>query len=45
MFPIQIMDIGQLDLNLLRVMDAMLQTRKVTEAGGRVNLNQPALSF
>lgn len=45
MSPIQIMDIGQLDLNLLRVMDAMLRTRKVTEAGVRLNLSQPALSF
>ena len=39
------MDIDRLDLNLLRVMDAMLQTRKVTEAGVRLNLSQPALSF
>jgi DNA-binding transcriptional LysR family regulator len=39
------MDIGRLDLNLLRVMDAMLQTRKVTEAAVRLSLSQPALSF
>src|SRR5437899_2776845 len=39
------MDIDRLDLNLLRVIDAMLQTRKVTEAGVRLNLSQPALSF
>jgi hypothetical protein len=41
---IQIMDIGRLDLNLLRVLDAMFQTRKVTEAGIRLNLSQPAMS-
>lgn len=38
------MDIGRLDLNLLRVMDAMFQTRKVTEAGVKLNLSQPAMS-
>jgi DNA-binding transcriptional LysR family regulator len=39
------MDIIDLDLNLLRVIDAMLQTRKVTEAAVQLNLSQPALSF
>jgi DNA-binding transcriptional LysR family regulator len=41
---IQIVDIGRLDLNLLRVMDAMFKTRKVTEAGVKLNLSQPAMS-
>ena len=38
------MDIGRLDLNLLRVLDAMLQTRQVTDAGITLNLSQPAMS-
>ena len=39
------MDIDRLDLNLLRVMDMLLQTRKVTEAAVRLDMSQPALSF
>lgn len=45
MLSIQTMDISQLDLNLLRVLDALLQTRKVTEAARMLDLSQPAMSF
>jgi DNA-binding transcriptional LysR family regulator len=38
------MNIGSLDLNLLRVFDALMQERSVTRAGERVGLSQPAVS-
>jgi len=38
------MDPDDLDLNLLRVFDAVLRERSVTRAGHRVGLSQPAMS-
>ena len=38
------MDIGKLDLNLLKVLDALLKDRSVTKAAERLNLSQPAMS-
>lgn len=38
------MDIGQLDLNLLVTLDALLAERNVTRAARRLNISQPALS-
>ncbi|MCY1126865.1 LysR family transcriptional regulator [Frigidibacter sp. RF13] len=38
------MDINGLDLNLIRVFDALWQERSVTRAGARVGLSQPAVS-
>jgi len=35
---------GQIDLNLLRVFDAMLDERNVTRAGARLGLSQSAVS-
>lgn len=37
-------DIGTLDLNLLRVFDAVARARHVTRAAERLNLSQPAVS-
>ncbi|MDB5372763.1 MAG: transcriptional regulator [Belnapia sp.] len=37
-------DIGNLDLNLLRVFDAVARERHVTRAAERLNLSQPAVS-
>ena len=37
-------DIGNLDLNLLRALDALLDTRSVTRAAQRLALTQPAVS-
>ena len=37
-------DIGKLDLNLLKVLDALLKERSVTRAADRLNLSQPAMS-
>jgi DNA-binding transcriptional LysR family regulator len=37
-------NIGKLDLNLLRVLDALLAERNVTRAAARLHLSQPALS-
>ncbi|GGX95846.1 LysR family transcriptional regulator [Massilia dura] len=39
------MDNEKLDLNLLRVFDALMQTKHVTQAGEIVGLSQPAVSF
>lgn len=38
------MNLNDLDLNLLRVFDAVLRERSVTLAGGRIGLSQPAMS-
>jgi len=38
------MNVGDLDLNLLRVFDAVLQERSVTAAAARMGLTQPAVS-
>lgn len=38
------MDFASLDLNLLRVFDAIMGTRNLTAGGERVNLSQPAMS-
>jgi DNA-binding transcriptional LysR family regulator len=39
------MDISQLDLNLLKVLDALLKKRHVTQAGISIGLSQPAMSY
>jgi len=44
MQPIHAMDINALDLNLIRVFDALWQERGVTRAGDRIGLSQPAVS-
>lgn len=47
MFGMQIMcsmDFAGLDLNLLRLLDALLTERHLTRAGRRVGLSQPAMS-
>ena len=38
------MNVADLDLNLLRVFDAVLQQRSVTAAAARLGLTQPAVS-
>jgi DNA-binding transcriptional LysR family regulator len=38
------MDIRNLDLNLLKVLDALLKDRSVSRAAERLNLSQPAMS-
>ena len=38
------MNVGELDLNLLRVFDAVLRDGSVTAAGERLGLSQPAMS-
>ena len=38
------MNVAELDLNLLRVFDAVLRTRSVTAAAGQLRLTQPAVS-
>src|SRR5689334_23958911 len=38
------MNVGDLDLNLLRVFDAVLRDRSVTPAAARLGLTQPAVS-
>src|SRR3982074_3734433 len=38
------MNWGAFDLNLLIVLDAVMQERSVTRAGGRIGLSQPAVS-
>lgn len=38
------MNFGSFDLNLLRVLDALLETRSTTRAGQRIGLSQPAVS-
>jgi DNA-binding transcriptional LysR family regulator len=42
---IQSMDLRSLDLNLLHVFEALLDSRSVTLAGKRLNLSQPAMSY
>jgi len=37
-------DLSTLDLNLLRVFDAVARERHVTRAAQRLNLSQPAVS-
>jgi DNA-binding transcriptional LysR family regulator len=44
MGPIDPMNIASLDLNLLRVFNALMQERSVTRAGERIGLSQPAVS-
>lgn len=39
------MDIDKIDLNLLRIFDALMRTKNVTQAGEIVGLSQPAVSF
>jgi DNA-binding transcriptional LysR family regulator len=39
------MDIRQVDLNLLKVFDALLKKRHVTQAGISIGLSQPAMSY
>ncbi len=39
------MDIQKIDLNLLRIFDALMRTKNVTMAGDIVGLSQPAVSF
>ena len=39
------MDIDRLDLNLLRVFEAVMRTGRVTEAAIALDMSQPALSF
>ena len=38
------MNVNSIDLNLLRVFDAILRARSVTAAGQEVGLTQPAMS-
>jgi len=38
------MSLNALDLNLLRVFDALMRERSVTRAGERIGLSQPAVS-
>lgn len=42
---IKTMDIRQVDLNLLKVFDALLKKRHVTQAGVSIGLSQPAMSY
>ncbi|HKQ28421.1 MAG TPA: LysR family transcriptional regulator [Burkholderiales bacterium] len=44
MVSIITMNVGDIDLNLLRVFDAVLRERGVTPAAGRLGLTQPAVS-
>ncbi len=44
MILITIMNVADLDLNLLRVLDAVLRERSVTAAAARLGLTQPAVS-
>lgn len=44
MGPISAMNLNAVDLNLLRVFDALMRERSVTRAGDRVGLSQPAVS-
>ncbi len=39
------MNIADLDLNLLRIFDAIMRTKNVSEAGASLGLSQPATSF
>jgi len=42
---INVMDIKDVDLNLLRVFHAVLEERNITRAGERIGLSQPATSY
>ena len=44
MFPIHQMNIYNFDLNLLRILDALLRERNVSRAAERLSLSQPAVS-
>jgi DNA-binding transcriptional LysR family regulator len=44
MGPIDAMNLNALDLNLVRVLDALLREKSVTRAGERIGLSQPAVS-
>lgn len=44
MLSIHAMNFNALDLNLIRVFDALLRERNVTRAGQRIGLSQPAVS-
>src|SRR3954466_9194300 len=44
MLCITVMNVGDIDLNLLRVFDAVLRERAVTAAAARLRLTQPAVS-
>ncbi|WP_259665455.1 LysR family transcriptional regulator [Rhizobium bangladeshense] len=44
METIQAMNFNALDLNLIRVFDALMRERSVTRAGDRIGLSQPAVS-
>ena len=44
MFQIHQMNIYNFDLNLLRVLDALLRERNVSRAAERLSLSQPAVS-
>jgi DNA-binding transcriptional LysR family regulator len=44
MEPINAMNFNALDLNLIRVFDALMSERSVTRAGERIGLSQPAVS-
>lgn len=44
MGPITAMNLNAIDLNLLRVFDALMRERSVTRAGERIGLSQPAVS-
>ena len=44
MSAIQRVNVGSIDLNLLKVLSALLEERSVTAAGRRVGLSQPATS-
>jgi DNA-binding transcriptional LysR family regulator len=44
MGPIDAMNFAAVDLNLLRVFDALMRERSATRAGERVGLSQPAVS-
>lgn len=43
-FPITMRDIRNLDLNLLKALDALLDERNVTRAAARMGVTQPAMS-
>jgi DNA-binding transcriptional LysR family regulator len=44
MRAIRLMNFNALDLNLLKVFDALMRERSVTRAASRLNLSQPAVS-
>ncbi len=42
---IKYMDIYKIDLNLLRIFDALMRTKNMTKAGELLDLSQPSVSF